>query len=168
MTIRVLYFAGLRESLDCAEESLALPDTVCSVEALRAHLAGRGGLWPALARAKAKAHKVLCANNGRQWGIAITSAPIGAQAKLNRARIRVSVSAWKVPLKRAKSAAQSTVATISRARLRVSRSASRVAHRGSRASTRARSFGEAKRDNRSASSAVEEWRLPSRSMVARP
>ncbi len=52
MTIRVLYFAGLRESLDCAEESLALPDTVCSVEALRAHLAGRGGLWPALARAK--------------------------------------------------------------------------------------------------------------------
>ena len=42
MGIRVLYFAGLREALGCAEERLELPAGVATLAALRAHLAGRG------------------------------------------------------------------------------------------------------------------------------
>lgn len=52
MAIRVLYFAALRESLDCAGETLDLPDGVRTVGALREHLYARGGAWSALAQTK--------------------------------------------------------------------------------------------------------------------
>jgi molybdopterin synthase sulfur carrier subunit len=48
MTIRVLYFAGLREALGQSAEELVLPDDVCNVGALRARLCARGGVWSAL------------------------------------------------------------------------------------------------------------------------
>lgn len=43
--MRLLYFASLREQLDCSAEELALPPTVGKVADLRAHLAQRGGVW---------------------------------------------------------------------------------------------------------------------------
>lgn len=49
MSVKVLFFAGLREALGVASESLALPVTVGSVGALRDHLAARGESWAALA-----------------------------------------------------------------------------------------------------------------------
>ena len=52
MTVKIFYFAGLRESLGTASEDLALPAGVVTVGALLAHLAARGGAWAALARAK--------------------------------------------------------------------------------------------------------------------
>lgn len=48
--IKVLYFAGLREALGSAGEELALPTSVTTVAALRAHLAARGEPWTALVR----------------------------------------------------------------------------------------------------------------------
>lgn len=44
-TIRILYFARLREAFGCAEESVTLPDDVISVAELIAWLAARGGVW---------------------------------------------------------------------------------------------------------------------------
>ncbi len=44
-TIKVLYFARLREQLGRGEESFVLPAEVCDIGALRAHLAARGGVW---------------------------------------------------------------------------------------------------------------------------
>ncbi|MDD2741140.1 MAG: molybdopterin converting factor subunit 1 [Rhodocyclaceae bacterium] len=46
MSIKVLYFAGLREEFGCAGESVDLPDGVANVAALRDHLVanGRGAL----------------------------------------------------------------------------------------------------------------------------
>jgi molybdopterin converting factor subunit 1 len=41
MSVRVLYFAGLREAIGIAEESLPLPPNVLTVGDLRAHLADR-------------------------------------------------------------------------------------------------------------------------------
>lgn len=41
MFVRVLYFAGLREAIGLAEESLPLPPDVHTVGDLCAHLAGR-------------------------------------------------------------------------------------------------------------------------------
>jgi sulfur-carrier protein len=48
MSIKVLYFASLRETLGYSHETLTLPAEIASVGALRAHLAGRGGVWEAL------------------------------------------------------------------------------------------------------------------------
>lgn len=48
MPIRILYFAGLRESLGRSEEELPLPDGVENVGQLRAQLGARGGGWDAL------------------------------------------------------------------------------------------------------------------------
>lgn len=48
MTIRVLYFAALREAVGRAEETLDLPDHVRTVGELRAWLTARGGNWCAL------------------------------------------------------------------------------------------------------------------------
>ena len=52
MNVRILFFAGLREALGTASESLALPDGVGSVGALRELLAARGEPWAALATTK--------------------------------------------------------------------------------------------------------------------
>ena len=52
MNITVLYFAGLREALQCASENLAVPAGVATIGQLRAHLAARGEGWGALATAR--------------------------------------------------------------------------------------------------------------------
>ncbi len=45
MSIRLLFFAGLREALGLAHEDLVLPAGVRSLGDLRTFLAGRGGVW---------------------------------------------------------------------------------------------------------------------------
>ena len=50
--IKLLYFAGLREALGVANESLALPAGIATVAALRAHLAARGGVWEVFVTSK--------------------------------------------------------------------------------------------------------------------
>ena len=45
MSVKLLYFAALREQLGCADETLALPEGVSTVADLRAHLMTRGGAW---------------------------------------------------------------------------------------------------------------------------
>jgi molybdopterin synthase sulfur carrier subunit len=41
LTLRILYFAGLRDAVGVGEETLELPDGVRTVGALADHLAGR-------------------------------------------------------------------------------------------------------------------------------
>lgn len=48
MRLNLLYFASLRERLQCYAEQLDLPDSVTTIDALRAHLAARGEPWTAL------------------------------------------------------------------------------------------------------------------------
>ncbi len=43
--ITLLYFARLREALGVGKEQLAVPPAVCTLSALREHLAQRGGAW---------------------------------------------------------------------------------------------------------------------------
>jgi sulfur-carrier protein len=50
--ITVLFFAGLREAVGTASETLVLPVEVKTIADLRAHLAARGEQWQALATAK--------------------------------------------------------------------------------------------------------------------
>ena len=45
MSVKILYFAGLREQLGSGGEQLQLPPGVGTVAALRAHLMARGGAW---------------------------------------------------------------------------------------------------------------------------
>jgi len=45
VTVKILYFAGLREQLGTGGEDLALPPDVATVAALRAHLIAREGAW---------------------------------------------------------------------------------------------------------------------------
>jgi len=52
MNVTLLFFAGLREALGVASESVSLPAGVLTVGALRAHLAARGEPWSALATTK--------------------------------------------------------------------------------------------------------------------
>lgn len=52
MSVKILYFASLREALGRSTEQLPLPPDVASVGALHAHLAARGGAWEALGRVK--------------------------------------------------------------------------------------------------------------------
>ena len=52
MSVKVLFFAGLREALGRSSESLELPAGVADVGGLRDALAARGEPWDALARAK--------------------------------------------------------------------------------------------------------------------
>lgn len=48
MTVKILYFAALRDALGRSEEILALPPGVEDVGALQAFLAARGDDWSAL------------------------------------------------------------------------------------------------------------------------
>jgi sulfur-carrier protein len=48
MTIKILYFAALRDTLGCSQESLTLPAGVGTVEELQDFLADRGDAWLAL------------------------------------------------------------------------------------------------------------------------
>lgn len=45
MSVKILFFAGLREQLGSASEQLQLPAGVATVAALRTHLMARGGAW---------------------------------------------------------------------------------------------------------------------------
>lgn len=48
MSVRILYFAALREQLGLASEQLTLPAGVATVADLRQHLLARGEAWQAL------------------------------------------------------------------------------------------------------------------------
>jgi molybdopterin synthase sulfur carrier subunit len=52
MTIRILYFAGLREAVGTAGEELPLAPDLTTVGALRRRLCERGGAWEALAEGR--------------------------------------------------------------------------------------------------------------------
>jgi molybdopterin synthase sulfur carrier subunit len=52
MTIRILYFAALRESLGTGSEEFSLPDAGTTVAELRSQLLARGGAWQALAEGR--------------------------------------------------------------------------------------------------------------------
>jgi len=45
VSVKILFFAGLREQLGSGGEQLQLPPGVGTVAALRAHLMARGGVW---------------------------------------------------------------------------------------------------------------------------
>lgn len=66
MSVRVLYFAGLREAFGCAGEAVNLPADVATVAALRNLLIGRG-------RDKlASAKNLRCAVNQEMAGPEVT------------------------------------------------------------------------------------------------
>jgi len=44
-TIKILYFARLRDELDCSEEAFELAAESCSVAQLKQQLADRDGVW---------------------------------------------------------------------------------------------------------------------------
>jgi len=46
-TIKILYFAKLRDQLDCSEEVYELPDEAATVAELKAALCERGEAWQA-------------------------------------------------------------------------------------------------------------------------
>lgn len=52
MSVKILFFAGLREALGRSSENLPLPAGVTTVGALREHLAARGEPWSALGSMK--------------------------------------------------------------------------------------------------------------------
>ncbi len=53
-SLKLVFFARLREDLGTPAEELALPEGVGTVAALRAHLVARGGAWAtALAQGRA-------------------------------------------------------------------------------------------------------------------
>jgi molybdopterin synthase sulfur carrier subunit len=52
MSVKILFFAGLREALGVGSESLVLPVDIGTVGALRDLLAARGEPWSALATMK--------------------------------------------------------------------------------------------------------------------
>ena len=52
MVTKVLFFAGLRESLGISGEEMSLPSHISTVADLRAYLMARGGAWDALAQGK--------------------------------------------------------------------------------------------------------------------
>ena len=48
MTVRILYFAALRDAVGRADESMVLPSGVGTIGELQSFLADRGGDWVAL------------------------------------------------------------------------------------------------------------------------
>lgn len=45
MHITLRFFASVREALGTGQESISVPDSVTTVDALRSHLIARGGAW---------------------------------------------------------------------------------------------------------------------------
>ena len=68
--VKVLYFASLREAVGRSSEEFDVPIDVATVGALRAHLAGRGEGWQALAAGR----NVRAALNQRMGGADAASA----------------------------------------------------------------------------------------------
>ncbi|MBU1237295.1 MAG: molybdopterin converting factor subunit 1 [Gammaproteobacteria bacterium] len=64
MTVKVLYFASLREALGTSAEEVDLPAGVATTGALRDRIAARGEPWAQLARAK----NLRCAVNQAMTG----------------------------------------------------------------------------------------------------
>jgi molybdopterin synthase sulfur carrier subunit len=52
MSVRILYFAALREAVGTSREEAVLPSGIATVGDLRRHLAARGAPWRALAEMK--------------------------------------------------------------------------------------------------------------------
>ncbi|MCX7175265.1 MAG: molybdopterin converting factor subunit 1 [Proteobacteria bacterium] len=52
MTIKLLYFASLRETLGISGEEVTLPDDVSNIAGLRIFLAARGDAWQVLIRSQ--------------------------------------------------------------------------------------------------------------------
>ena len=52
MTLKILYFASLREALGQASENIDLPAQIANVGQLQAHLIARGEAWEALCKTK--------------------------------------------------------------------------------------------------------------------
>jgi molybdopterin synthase sulfur carrier subunit len=71
MSIKVLYFASLRETLGVAVEELALPPGVTTLAGLRDHIVARGEPWAQLARTK----NLRCAINRSMAGFDATIGP---------------------------------------------------------------------------------------------
>lgn len=65
-TVRVLYFASLRERLGCESEEFELPEGIADVADLLAHLRQRGGDWSA---ALAADETLLVARNQEMAGL---------------------------------------------------------------------------------------------------
>ena len=71
MTVKVLYFASLREAFGVAEEALVLPPGVTTPAGLRDHIVARGEPWAQLARTK----NLRCAINRSMAGFDATIGP---------------------------------------------------------------------------------------------
>lgn len=52
MSVRILYFAALREAVGTGSEELALADAPTTVGQIRSQLLARGGAWEALAEGR--------------------------------------------------------------------------------------------------------------------
>ena len=58
MSVKILFFAGLREAIGQSSELIMLPEGVASVGAVRDWMAARGEPWSALATTKNLRHAV--------------------------------------------------------------------------------------------------------------
>ena len=52
MNVKVLYFAALRDALDCGDETVELPGNVTTIGELRDYLAARSSRWAPLTDTK--------------------------------------------------------------------------------------------------------------------
>ena len=48
MSIKILYFAAVRDAVGCADETLDMPENVANIGDLQNYLAARGEQWSAL------------------------------------------------------------------------------------------------------------------------
>ena len=71
MSVKLLFFAGLREQLGVSKEAIELPLDVNTVEALRSHLMERGERW----------QKALAPNRALRVAVNQAMAQAGTQVK---------------------------------------------------------------------------------------
>lgn len=71
MTVRILYFAALRDAVGFSDESMALPSGVGTIGELQCFLADRGGDWAVLSPGR----NVRAARNQRMVQSGETVAP---------------------------------------------------------------------------------------------